>query len=166
MNRLIWFRIVTVCALGYNFFIIIIMLLSSFAFEITVPVYHKQGAGTTEGTLTEIFASRSNRQIKAISEAYLAGLYHSNVLLILQMTVLHNLLRKSWLDLHYPRCLIILQFFVLCCVIPETGRSIIHDLQSEVSGDYGKALLTLAEVLWSSNVLSEIWRKSESDPEL
>ncbi|TKS84611.1 Annexin A3 35-alpha calcimedin [Collichthys lucidus] len=58
-----------------------------------------KGAGTTESTLTEIFASRSNRQIKALSEAYLA----------------------------------------------ETGRSIIHDLQSEVSGDYGKALLILAE---------------------
>lgn len=58
-----------------------------------------KGAGTTESTLTEIFASRSNRQIKAISETYLA----------------------------------------------ETGRSMIHDLQSEVSGDYGKALLILAE---------------------
>jgi len=32
-----------------------------------------QGAGTTESTLTEIFASRSNRQIKVLSEAYLAG---------------------------------------------------------------------------------------------
>ncbi|XP_054468128.1 annexin A3b [Anoplopoma fimbria] len=58
-----------------------------------------KGAGTTESTLTEIFASRSNRQIKALSEAYLA----------------------------------------------ETGKSMIHDLQSEVSGDYGKALLILAE---------------------
>ncbi|TNM91857.1 hypothetical protein fugu_018869 [Takifugu bimaculatus] len=58
-----------------------------------------KGAGTTESTLTEIFASRSNRQIKALSEAYLA----------------------------------------------ECGRSVIHDLQSEVSGDYGKALLILAE---------------------
>ncbi|XP_034047778.1 annexin A3b isoform X2 [Thalassophryne amazonica] len=58
-----------------------------------------KGAGTTESTLTEIFASRSNRHIKALSEAYLA----------------------------------------------ETGRSIINDLQSEVSGDYAKALLILAE---------------------
>lgn len=58
-----------------------------------------KGAGTTESTLTEIFASRSNRQIKALSEAYLA----------------------------------------------ETGRSMIDDLRSEVSGDYGKALLILAE---------------------
>ncbi|XP_042364879.1 annexin A3b [Plectropomus leopardus] len=58
-----------------------------------------KGAGTTESTLTEIFASRSNRQIAALSEAYLA----------------------------------------------ETGKSLIHDLQSEVSGDYGKALLILAE---------------------
>ncbi|XP_047425945.1 annexin A3b [Mugil cephalus] len=58
-----------------------------------------KGAGTTESTLTEIFASRSNRQISALSEVYLA----------------------------------------------ETGRSLIHDLESEVSGDYGKALLILAE---------------------
>ncbi|XP_038590357.1 annexin A3b [Micropterus salmoides] len=58
-----------------------------------------KGAGTTESTLTEIFASRSNRQVNAMSEAYLA----------------------------------------------ETGRSMINDLQSEVSGDYGKALLILAE---------------------
>ncbi|XP_031133685.1 annexin A3b [Sander lucioperca] len=58
-----------------------------------------KGAGTTESTLTEIFASRSNRQMQALSDAYLA----------------------------------------------ETGRSMIHDLQSEVSGDYGKALLILAE---------------------
>uniref|UniRef100_A0A7N6AG05 Annexin n=1 Tax=Anabas testudineus TaxID=64144 RepID=A0A7N6AG05_ANATE len=59
-----------------------------------------KGAGTTESTLTEIFASRSNKQMKAMSEAYLA----------------------------------------------ETGRSMIYDLKSEVSGDYGKALLILAEV--------------------
>uniref|UniRef100_A0A8C9X842 Annexin n=1 Tax=Sander lucioperca TaxID=283035 RepID=A0A8C9X842_SANLU len=62
-----------------------------------------KGAGTTESTLTEIFASRSNRQMQALSDAYLA----------------------------------------------ETGRSMIHDLQSEVSGDYGKALLILAEVLYA-----------------
>ncbi|XP_071396882.1 annexin A3b isoform X2 [Centroberyx affinis] len=31
-----------------------------------------KGAGTTESTLTEIFASRSNKQIKALCEAYLA----------------------------------------------------------------------------------------------
>ncbi|KAL3041537.1 hypothetical protein OYC64_019680 [Pagothenia borchgrevinki] len=58
-----------------------------------------KGAGTTECTLTEIFASRSNKQIKALSEAYLA----------------------------------------------ETGKALIHDLKSEVSGEYGKALLILAE---------------------
>uniref|UniRef100_A0A7N8WYE5 Annexin n=1 Tax=Mastacembelus armatus TaxID=205130 RepID=A0A7N8WYE5_9TELE len=59
-----------------------------------------KGPGTTESILTEIFASRSNKQIIALSEAYLA----------------------------------------------KTGRSVIHDLRSEVSGDYGKALLILAEV--------------------
>ncbi|XP_061658260.1 annexin A3b [Syngnathoides biaculeatus] len=58
-----------------------------------------KGAGTTESTLTELFASRSNKQIKAMSDAYLA----------------------------------------------ETGKLLIHDLKSEVSGDYGKALLILAE---------------------
>uniref|UniRef100_A0A7N6BW02 Annexin n=1 Tax=Anabas testudineus TaxID=64144 RepID=A0A7N6BW02_ANATE len=62
-----------------------------------------KGAGTTESTLTEIFASRSNKQMKAMSEAYLA----------------------------------------------ETGRSMIYDLKSEVSGDYGKALLILAEVVYA-----------------
>ncbi|XP_067339844.1 annexin A3b isoform X2 [Channa argus] len=63
-----------------------------------------KGAGTTESILTEIFASRSNKQIKAMSDAYLA----------------------------------------------ETGRSLISDLQSEVSGDYGKALVILAEVLYEA----------------
>ncbi|KAM9820441.1 annexin A3b [Neosynchiropus ocellatus] len=58
-----------------------------------------KGAGTTESTLTEIFASRSNSQIQELSEAYLA----------------------------------------------ETGKALLHDLKSEVSGDYGKALLILAE---------------------
>lgn len=58
-----------------------------------------KGAGTTESTLTEIFASRTNRQIEALSEAYLK----------------------------------------------ETGRLMINDLKSEVSGDYAKALLILAE---------------------
>ncbi|XP_072311401.1 annexin A3b [Eucyclogobius newberryi] len=58
-----------------------------------------KGAGTTESTLTEIFASRSNKQIKALSEAYLA----------------------------------------------ETGKAMLHDLKGEVSGEYGKALLILAE---------------------
>uniref|UniRef100_A0A8D3C543 Annexin n=1 Tax=Scophthalmus maximus TaxID=52904 RepID=A0A8D3C543_SCOMX len=63
-----------------------------------------KGAGTTECTLTEIFSSRSNRQIKALSEAYLA----------------------------------------------ETGKAMIHDLKSEVSGEYGEALLILAEALYEA----------------
>ncbi|XP_014889262.1 annexin A3b [Poecilia latipinna] len=58
-----------------------------------------KGSGTTESTLTEIFASRSNRQIKAMTDVYLK----------------------------------------------ETGRLMSHDLKSEVSGDYCKALLILAE---------------------
>lgn len=58
-----------------------------------------KGAGTTESTLTEMFASRSSKQIKAFSAAYLA----------------------------------------------DTGRSMLHDLKSEVSGEYGDALLLLAE---------------------
>ncbi|KAJ0015429.1 hypothetical protein NQD34_009049 [Periophthalmus magnuspinnatus] len=58
-----------------------------------------KGAGTTESILTEIFASKSNKQIKALSEAYMA----------------------------------------------ETGKSVLHDLKGEVSGEYGKALLILAE---------------------
>ncbi|XP_061118771.1 annexin A3-like [Conger conger] len=58
-----------------------------------------KGAGTTESTLIEIFASRSNKQIKALSDAYLAA----------------------------------------------KGKTLIDALKSEVSGDFGNALLILAE---------------------
>uniref|UniRef100_A0A8C5BWV8 Annexin n=1 Tax=Gadus morhua TaxID=8049 RepID=A0A8C5BWV8_GADMO len=58
-----------------------------------------KGAGTTESVLTEMFASRTNKQIVAFSAAYLA----------------------------------------------ETGKALSHDLQSEVSGEYGKALILLSE---------------------
>uniref|UniRef100_A0A8C7X020 Annexin n=1 Tax=Oryzias sinensis TaxID=183150 RepID=A0A8C7X020_9TELE len=58
-----------------------------------------KGPGTTESILTEIFASRSNKQIRDMADTYLK----------------------------------------------ETGRLMIHDLKSEVSGDYAKALLILAE---------------------
>ncbi|GAA6087001.1 annexin A3b [Tachysurus ichikawai] len=58
-----------------------------------------QGAGTTESTLTEIFASRSNQQIKALSDAYQQA----------------------------------------------TGKALTSDLKSEVGGDFGKAVITLAE---------------------
>uniref|UniRef100_A0A8C1IML0 Annexin n=1 Tax=Cyprinus carpio TaxID=7962 RepID=A0A8C1IML0_CYPCA len=57
-----------------------------------------KGAGTNESILIELFASRSNHQIK-LSVVY----------------------------------------------FPETGRALIHDLKSEVSGDFEKTLLILAE---------------------
>ncbi|KAK7126067.1 hypothetical protein R3I93_021449 [Phoxinus phoxinus] len=58
-----------------------------------------KGAGTTESVLIELFASRSNHQIKAMCDAYLA----------------------------------------------ETGKPLIQDLKSEVSGDFEKTLVILAE---------------------
>ncbi|KAJ8339232.1 hypothetical protein SKAU_G00360180 [Synaphobranchus kaupii] len=58
-----------------------------------------KGAGTTESTLIEILASRSNKQIKALSDVYLA----------------------------------------------ETGKTLIDGIKSEISGDFAKALLILAE---------------------
>lgn len=58
-----------------------------------------KGAGTDESILIEMFASRSNNQIKAMIDAYLA----------------------------------------------ETKRSLIDDLKSEVSGDFEKTLLLIAE---------------------
>ncbi|NP_001007303.1 annexin A3b [Danio rerio] len=58
-----------------------------------------KGAGTKESLLIELLASRSNYQIKAMRDAYLA----------------------------------------------ETGRNLIDDLKSEVSGDFEKTLLNLAE---------------------
>uniref|UniRef100_A0A8C7WZC4 Annexin n=1 Tax=Oryzias sinensis TaxID=183150 RepID=A0A8C7WZC4_9TELE len=63
-----------------------------------------KGPGTTESILTEIFASRSNKQIRDMADTYLK----------------------------------------------ETGRLMIHDLKSEVSGDYAKALLILAEILYEA----------------
>ena len=42
------------------------------------PLFHVQGAGTTESVLTEMFASRTNKQIVAFSAAYLAG-KHCNI---------------------------------------------------------------------------------------
>lgn len=35
---------------------------------------------------------------------------------------------------------------VLLFCFSDRGRSVVHDLKSEVSGDYGQALLVLAEV--------------------
>lgn len=58
-----------------------------------------KGAGTNESVLIELFASRSNHQIKALCDAYLA----------------------------------------------ETGKSLIHDLKSEVSADFETTLVLLAE---------------------
>lgn len=58
-----------------------------------------KGAGTDESILIEMFASRSNNQIKAMIDAYLA----------------------------------------------ETKRSLIDDLKSEVSGDFEKTLVLIAE---------------------
>ncbi|XP_070690009.1 annexin A3a isoform X1 [Pempheris klunzingeri] len=58
-----------------------------------------KGVGTQDSTLIEIFASRSNQQIKALTEVYLT----------------------------------------------ETEKKLTLDLKSEVSGDFSKALLLLAE---------------------
>ncbi|KAJ8380497.1 hypothetical protein SKAU_G00012750 [Synaphobranchus kaupii] len=58
-----------------------------------------EGAGTNDSTLIEMFASRSNKQIKAFSDVYLA----------------------------------------------ETERKLTYDLKSEISGEFGTALLILAE---------------------
>uniref|UniRef100_A0A8C3AEB2 Annexin n=1 Tax=Cyclopterus lumpus TaxID=8103 RepID=A0A8C3AEB2_CYCLU len=61
-----------------------------------------KGAGTTESTLTEIFASRSNRQIKALSEAYLASKcsYTETQIIVKQLANVHDALyeagEKKW----------------------------------------------------------------------
>lgn len=50
-----------------------------------------------------------------------------------------------------------------CAVfIEETGKSLLHDLQSEVSGDYGKALLILAEVLIPASIRIPLNQNSPS----
>ena len=54
-----------------------IFIIAIVHFCISCFASHMKGAGTTESTLIEIFSSRSSRQIKALSEAYLAGLCFS-----------------------------------------------------------------------------------------
>uniref|UniRef100_A0A8C9XER6 Annexin n=1 Tax=Sander lucioperca TaxID=283035 RepID=A0A8C9XER6_SANLU len=69
------------------------------AFDCREVIQATKGAGTTESVLIEIFASRSNEQIKALSDAY----------------------------------------------FNETKKKLTEDLKGEVSGDFSKALLLLAE---------------------
>ncbi|TDH13216.1 hypothetical protein EPR50_G00054970 [Perca flavescens] len=69
------------------------------AFDCHEVIRAIKGAGTTESVLIEIFASRSNEQIKALSDAY----------------------------------------------FNETKKKLTEDLKGEVSGDFSKALLLLAE---------------------
>lgn len=45
------------------------------------------------------------------------------------------------------------QRVVLVFSSPETKRQLVHDLKSEVSGDFGKALLILAEVCQNEQLL-------------
>lgn len=72
-----------------------------------------------------------------MSEAYLAGES-------LQRRDLTQTVAKRFPGAVCAVCVV--KYSVLCSLVQETGKAMIHDLQSEVSGEYGKALLILAEV--------------------
>uniref|UniRef100_A0A669DKD7 Annexin n=1 Tax=Oreochromis niloticus TaxID=8128 RepID=A0A669DKD7_ORENI len=55
-----------------------------------------KGAGTTESTLTEIFASRSNKQIRELSEAYLAIQQYCTHTSSESMQALYEAGEKKW----------------------------------------------------------------------
>uniref|UniRef100_A0AAX7UJJ5 Annexin n=1 Tax=Astatotilapia calliptera TaxID=8154 RepID=A0AAX7UJJ5_ASTCA len=55
-----------------------------------------KGAGTTESTLTEIFASRSNKQIRELSEAYLAIQQYYTHTFSESMQALYEAGEKKW----------------------------------------------------------------------
>lgn len=85
-----------------------------------------QGPGTKDDVLIEIFASRSNAQISALNEAYLQGEQPETSRVICSVN---------------PP----VSFFVHISAT-EREKKLTFDLKKEISGDFSKALLLLAEV--------------------
>lgn len=85
-----------------------------------------QGPGTKDDVLIEVFASRSNAQISALNEAYLQGEQPETSLFICSVN---------------PP----VSFFVHISAT-EREKKLTFDLKKEISGDFSKALLLLAEV--------------------
>ncbi|XP_076875289.1 annexin A3b [Brachyhypopomus gauderio] len=130
-----------------------------------------EGIGTTEKTVIDILTQRSNAQRQLICKSYvestgrtlvddLEGDTHGNFEDILVALITP----PTQFDLQQFKQAIkgvgtsdntLIEIFAsqtncqikdLCnAYLKETGRSLHHDLQSEVSGDYGKCLLLLAE---------------------
>lgn len=104
-----------------------------------------QGAGTKENILIEIFASRTNQQIKALSFVYLEGKEPQDVQQVSCCcgTELSVGLQSSCSvkPFKHQNCEFIWMFSST-----ETGKKLTYQLQKELGGDFGKALLLLAEV--------------------
>ncbi|XP_047016938.1 annexin A3 isoform X2 [Ictalurus punctatus] len=92
-----------------------------------------EGIGTTEKTLIDILTQRSSAQRQQICKAYKdvtgkgAGTTESTLIEILASRSNHQI--KALSDAY----------------LQETGKALTYDLKSEVSGDFGKTLITLAE---------------------
>lgn len=94
-----------------------------------------QGAGTKESVLIEIFASRTNEQIRALNEAYLQG----------------EVTRRPWWlsKVKWAKIVCRMTHCPHCHLWAEREKKLTFDLKKEVSGDFSKALLLLAEVCLS-----------------
>uniref|UniRef100_A0A665X1L0 Annexin n=1 Tax=Echeneis naucrates TaxID=173247 RepID=A0A665X1L0_ECHNA len=92
-----------------------------------------EGLGTTEKILIEVLTQRSNAQRQLIARAYEKATGRGP-------GTSESTLTEIFASRSNRQIKVINETY-----LAETGRSLIHDLQSEVSGDYGKALLILAE---------------------
>lgn len=91
-----------------------------------------QGVGTEGDVLVEIFSSRSNQEIKALTEAFLKGKTSQMLFVLISTSKACSSLRN-----------------VMTCfmfVSTETQKQLTTELEKKVSGDFSKALLLLAQV--------------------
>lgn len=101
----------------------------------------RQGAGTKDSVLIEIFASRTNEQIQALNEVYLQGEAARRLLSHCKVKLANS--DGDTLEYNETDC-------PHCPLWAEREKKLSFDLKREVSGDFSKALLLLAEVGLSS----------------
>ncbi|XP_063066548.1 annexin A3b isoform X2 [Engraulis encrasicolus] len=131
-----------------------------------------EGIGTTEKTLIDILTQRSNAQRQLITKAYeeayegrtLVGDLKGDTSGDFEDALVALVTHPAKFDCHefikatkglgttdsalieMFACKSSRQIKSMCeAYLEETGRSLAHDLKAEVSGDYGKTLLTLVE---------------------
>nr|XP_036870763.1 annexin A3 isoform X1 [Manis javanica]XP_036870764.1 annexin A3 isoform X2 [Manis javanica] len=87
-----------------------------------------KGAGTNEAALIEILTTRTSRQLKEISQAYYTGTSIQRIMYKVLENDSGRVQIASWCQPH-----------------PVYKKSLGDDISSETSGDFRKALLTLAD---------------------